>query len=156
VLALQACPASPDGIETRSCSGEAACSWGDDPRPGCRVRADCRDGTWHVLLPRCPPHAGNACPPQPAAGSACPQPEEICTAGNEQCSCRPAAPGSGAATWFCHRARSPESCPLPHPDLGTPCAAEGAECSYGDPADGTAAVRLCRDGRWVEPTTGRR
>ena len=148
---------TPPWEPTDSTFGEtvvAHCSWGDDPRPGCRTTARCQDGVWEVsaaetaacgdLLPAgcfpSPPDAATACADTATScwyddGTRCWCSE--CAGGSEYPVCQLVDPPE----WAC--AGPSATCPYPLPQAGSACTDEGTNCGL----DCGAPIR-CQDGRW--------
>jgi hypothetical protein len=134
--------------------GASDCSWGDDPRPACRVLGVCSNGAWSITEPgdacaTVPKPA--ACPSAPAAaGTACADPSlrcwyddgtdcscSACEGATEYPICRPIDPPA----WGC--ATPSRGCPNPPPQAGTACTDPNLQC-------GTSCelpIR-CVDGTW--------
>ncbi len=120
------------------------CSWGQDSRRSCRMRALCEDGAWQVTAPdpascgECPPFEpqhGEACP---AAGLQCGQCVcSACEGGDDSSECPPVDPPQ----WFCPEL--PAECPFPAAQAGSPCSVEGTECR-----ETCGEVVRCEAGVW--------
>lgn len=110
----------------------AQCSWGDDPRPQCRVSALCQqDGTWSVqdtLPDEC--EAPAAClmsPPENGTTCSSDSPNDCWYEDGTHCWCSSCQGGSGYPNcsfidppeWYC--SEPTEECPTPPPQAGTPC-----------------------------------
>ncbi|MDQ2642885.1 MAG: hypothetical protein M3020_03655 [Myxococcota bacterium] len=151
------CPAAPpaDGtpctppweVPIRPGLGEvvnAHCSWGQDTRRSCRMRALCEGGVWQVTAPE--PGSCGECPPfEPQGGQVCPAAGLQCG----QCFCSPCEGGDGSPEcppvdppqWFCPEL--PAECPFPAAQAGSRCSVEGAECGE------TCGARVrCEAGVW--------
>jgi hypothetical protein len=130
----------------------ADCSYGDDPRPQCRVTASCSSGVWQVTLPSCPaPPLPAACStPPPPVGSTCSDSTLACWyADGSRCWCSGCAGGSewplcqpiDPPQWAC--AAPPSGCPTVAPQAGSTCSTPGASCG----PDCTLPI-TCTDGIW--------
>jgi len=130
------------------------CSWGDDPRPACRVRGSCQSGAWAITQPSdscttAPKPA--ACPAAPEAdGTTCADPTlqcwyddgtvcscSACRGATEYPICQPIDPPA----WGCVKPTS--GCPNPPPQAGDACTDPNLQC-------GTSCelpIR-CVDGTW--------
>ncbi len=128
----------------------AHCSWGDDPRLGCRTLALCEDGSWQVTTPDCadplPPECG-VTPPE--AGSACADTTSSCWYDDgTRCWCSECVGGSpypvcqiaDPSQWACS---TPAAECYPAPQAGSSCTNEGVNCGL----DCSSPLR-CQDGRW--------
>lgn len=133
---------------------ESDCSWGEDPRPACRVRGVCSNGVWAITQPdeACATAPRPAtCPSAPAAaGTACTDSAlqcwyddgtvcscSACQGATEYPICRPIDPPA----WGCVTPSS--GCPNPPPQAGTTCTDPNLQC-------GTSCelpIR-CVDGTW--------
>ncbi len=117
----------------------ADCSWGDDPRPACRTRGVCANGTWSVSAPPDSCSVASkpaACPDTPAkAGAACADPTlqcsyddgtvcacSACDGGNAYPICRTIDPPA----WAC--VKPSDGCPNPPPQAGSACADPNLQC----------------------------
>jgi len=128
----------------------AHCSWGDDPRPGCRITSLCEGGIWQVTIPDC----GDLLPPEcsatpPESGSECADTAiscwyedgtrcwcSECVGGSPYPSCQYADPPQ----WAC---RTPADGCHPLPQAGSPCTEEGKNCGLD-----CSTPLSCQDGRW--------
>lgn len=146
-----ATPCNPPGRESPQV---AHCSWGDDPRPQCRILAHCEaGGTWTLTLPdsSCEaPAAGPTCREvPPATGTECSRGAADCWfASGEHCTCtgRCAADSPGrlcevVQQWQCSAPAA--GCPTQLPQAGAACSQSGLECG----PDCTMSV-ACVDGTW--------
>ena len=129
------------GAAGTACTGQLACSSGDDIAVGCRSTLACQNGTWNrpnSLFIRCGATALNACPNTlPTEGSACTLDAQLCSYPTGTCTCATgcesgidAGPCQKPTTWHCDRP-PPADCPIQAPQLGIPCAKEKTACSYG-------------------------
>ena len=141
---------------------ESECSYGDDPRPGCRTTAKCEAGAWLVSVPK-QFDDGNgaqdcATPPLPAA-CPMPTPNQMSASSDATLSCWydegtrcwcsscklgtqfPICQTVDPPQWFC--ATPATGCPALMPQAGTPCGAPGASCG----PDCTLPI-TCTDGVW--------
>lgn len=123
-------------------SGVAAhCTWGADPRPECRTRAVCEQGSWRVTLPDAScsgsllPLGCTATPPDD--GVECGEAGQRCWyADGTRCSCSECQGGSAYPTcqpidppeWKCVRA--PDGCPSVQPQAGDACTSDGSYCGF--------------------------
>ncbi|MEI8254917.1 MAG: hypothetical protein WCJ30_04515 [Deltaproteobacteria bacterium] len=144
----------PDTPVTGACTSEGLeCTYGDDPRSGCRTRLSCTSGAWQLTSPRCVPITG--CSPSPAAGTVCPNSGDVCVATDgTRCDCDycphggPACAPIPPARWFCNAPPGDANCPRTMPNLGGPCGPAGTACSYDGCGSGMAVV--CTAGIWVQ------
>jgi len=164
------CPAEPplDGApckapDTSNGPDAAQCSYGSDPRPGCRTTAVCDSGAWQVVdAPQqfddgsgpqncAAPPLPTACPmPPPNPTSACSDATLSCWYGDgTRCSCSackfgtpfPVCQTVDPPEWYC--ATPAAGCPPVIPQAGTPCSTPGASCG----PDCTLPI-TCTDGVW--------
>ena len=130
-----ACEPRPSGTTF----DQADCSWGDDPRPPCRVHGFCQSGVWSIFEPSdacaAPPKPA-ACPTAPAAnGTTCADPIlqcwyddgtlcscSACEGATEYPLCRPIDPPA----WGCVKPTT--GCPNPPPQAGTACTDPALQC----------------------------
>lgn len=126
------------------------CGYGDDPRPGCRPVAKCTASGWSSGVGACPPPPTTTCPTTiaDAEGKVCTVVGAFCAYGDRVCGCGNCfgGPCGGDAKWVCDPKNDDPSCPSKLPNLGTPCAKEGAKCVYGTCAAGNIAGRVCKGG----------
>lgn len=129
------CEPAPDGTGFDS----ADCSWGDDPRPACRIRGRCQGGVWSISEPgdSCSvPAKPAACPAAaPAASTTCSDAMlqcwyddgtvcscSNCEGGTEYPICRSIDPPA----WGCVKPH--EGCPNPPPQAGSACTDLDLQC----------------------------
>lgn len=157
------CPivAPADGSRCRpppnSFHDRAHCTWGDDPRPDCRVMALCGDdGTWIVLSPNAQACSTSPLPaacttPPPAAGATCDDVTLSCWyPDGERCWCSNCQGGTpypicqriDPPQWAC--ASPPPGCPASIPQAGSACTSPGLSCG---PSCELQVV--CSAGVWV-------
>ena len=151
-------PANGSACKALPASGttfdQAHCSWGDDPRPACRVRGFCQSGVWAITQPSdscatAPKPA--ACPAAPEAdGTTCADPMLQCWYDDGTlCSCSacqgatqyPICRTIDPPAWGCVKPTS--GCPNPPPQAGSACTDPNLQC-------GTSCelpIR-CVDGTW--------
>ncbi len=74
---------------------------------------------------------------------------DVCTYGDTICSCGCAGGFCGNPIfWQCSDPPVTPGCPAVVPNDGTPCAAEGVECNYGDVCSQSGALVQCTGGLW--------
>ncbi|HEY1534302.1 MAG TPA: Hint domain-containing protein [Polyangiaceae bacterium] len=138
------------------------CSYGDDPRPGCRTNAICDTGAWAVSTPKqfddgsgaqdcATPPLPAACPmPPPSQTSACSDATLSCWYDEgTRCWCSSCKLGTqfpvcqtvDPPQWYC--ATPAAGCPALMPQAGTPCSTPGASCG----PDCTLLI-TCTDSVW--------
>lgn len=147
------CPATAPDAGAKCDDPDRRCTYGDDPRPHCRVSATCTAGAWQIFLPKCPaptsPAVCGAAPP--LAGAACPMEGDYCVYADETicgCSgCFGGGPCMQNPVWQCTGA--PAACPPPTPNAGTACAPEKLACTYGQPCGAGGVTMDCVGGSWV-------
>lgn len=119
--------------------GQADCSWGDDPRPACRVLGFCQSGAWTITEPS----SSCATAPKPTACPSAPEPDgatcadpmlqcwyedgtlcscSACRGATEYPLCQPIDPPA----WGCVKPTS--GCPNPPPQAGTACSDPELQC----------------------------
>lgn len=145
------CPtATPAG----ACPREGLeCEYGVDPRPDCRVHAECTNGAWVVDAPECLPLPPAKCPAkqEDASGKECTPKDAVCDYAGTLCECTnctkyPVQQCSGPITWRCEAPPAAADCPSGRPRLGTTCTKEGALCVYGCEPN---MSRTCKGGNWA-------
>ncbi len=157
-----ACPASPPGsgdacsIESGTGFVAADCSWGDDPRPTCRVTALCSNGAWSVNQPPADctttPARPAACPSSEAAATgACDDPTLSCWYDDGAiCSCSSCQGGSEYP--LCQTIDPPVwACTAPDTACPSPLPQAGATCDAPDTLDCGPSCELpihCQNGVW--------
>jgi hypothetical protein len=130
------CPASMP-VAGAACTGDANCTFGDDPSLLCRPRARCAGGSWVVMpapgyctAPRDPlcPSDGPASVPQCTLGMSCFYSPRLCACRPCQCNvpgCYPSCGGQpmNTPTWDCTAAQGPGAppCPAIIPNDGARC-----------------------------------
>lgn len=130
----------------------AHCTWGDDPRPGCRTSALCDNGVWSISTPRCTPLLPAGCPTSPpASDSNCSDTSVGCWYDSStRCFCSSCMGGFSYPVcqtidpphWYCVDP-SPGACPYPLPQAGSPCDTPGLNCGL----DCSSPI-VCKDGVW--------
>lgn len=144
-------PWTPEGFDPAN----AHCSWGDDPRPGCRTLGRCTEGAWQVTTPdaqacAAPPLPPACTTPPPADQSECPDSSLSCWYDDgTRCWCSACQGGSGYPVcqvvdppqWYC--ATPAGDCPAQLPQAGAPCDIPGASCG----PDCNLTI-LCSGGVW--------
>ncbi len=146
------CPAIlPNSDE--ACAGEGVlCTYGDLARTECRSRAECINGKFQILLPKCAVPADGICAPMPNPGVECPVDAEaavcdypdgtICVCSS--CSLGPC--GAPPPHFYC--ATPSADCPMIAPNAGTPCSSEAQSCTYGFPCGPSGVQAVCKNGFW--------
>ena len=155
----QPCPADISQISSWLCTEGLTCEFGTDPRPSCRDKATCTNGTWTTTIPElCSPLPPVTCPAtrDAAAGQSCPTDGAYCAYSGLNCACTnctngPVASCSGALTWHCDAPNADPACPAAMPLLGTSCSSSGQSCTY---ACGSTGARLCKQGAWYAASGG--
>jgi hypothetical protein len=132
---------APWPSSTRISGVAAHCTWGDDPRPECRTRAVCEQGSWRVTVPvaSCSdpllPLGCAATPPDD--GVECGEAGQRCWyADGTRCSCSECEGGAAyplcqpidPPEWKCVRAA--DGCPAVQPQAGADCTNDGAYCAF--------------------------
>jgi hypothetical protein len=133
----------------------AHCSWGEDPRPQCRVRGTCVDGKWQISPADQLPCAAVPLPASclaapPVNTTPCSDATLACWYDDgTRCACSDCQSGSefpicktiDPPEWFCDQ---PEpNCPIILPQAGEPCGTEGLSCGRG-----CDLVVQCHSGVW--------
>jgi hypothetical protein len=117
------------------CEPGLTCTYGGDPRLGCRDQYSCDDnGNWLIASAACVPF--NDCldtelyAPLPSIGAACPELEDICyTESGIICSCGFCSNDcANELVWNCEQKNDP--CPHFPPNVGQPCGALEIQCGY--------------------------
>lgn len=139
------CPSEPP---SGSCQVERQnCTYGDARRRDCRTRIYCESGRWQDLSEVCPEAPAAGCPVNPTSGDPCN--EGVCEYEDGTiCECFEKGPGRPAVL-SCAKATGAPECPAMLPNIGTKCAVEALECTYGDPCLPSGARAFCRSGVWV-------
>ena len=149
------CPLSPPS-QGAACSPDGlVCGYGDDPRPQCRPRATCMNGSFQLALTGCPPRPTETCPATAVAanGQTCTTQGAYCTySGGAVCACSGClnGPCSASETWHCDAPPATAGCPRSVPNLGTPCAVPNLVCQYGSCAAADNAQRKCLNYVWID------
>jgi len=139
------------------------CEYGTATTQECDTVATCNGGRWEVVVPdmtksACQTGPASECPASFSAvpvGQHCDFYEVDCDYPQGRCACTvrqspTVTDASAQATWICP---SPGSgCPLPRPDLGTPCTGT-AECDYGTCAIPGATAQTCTAVLWTQEST---
>jgi hypothetical protein len=158
-----ACPNQPPPSGSSCSSGGSStgfaiadCSWGDDPRPGCRVGAACSNGAWSVTQPPADCAATvplpAACPQTPpAAAAGCTDPTLACWYGDGTiCNC--SACQGGTEYPICRTIDPPQwACKTPDAACPNPLPQAGAKCDAPDTLSCGPSCELpirCQDGAW--------
>jgi hypothetical protein len=151
------CPAT--ATAAGSCAGVAPgfrCTYGDDARPDCREVTQCIGGAWTPMPSAC--SMSTVCGvTQPTAGTVCSNDGTLsaaCTYGDVICLCDACAAGPCMAPptdWQCAGPPTTAGCPSVVPNDGTPCTAEGTQCTYGFVCSqfGAGAEVSCTNGLWL-------
>lgn len=132
-------PCSNDGL---------ACSYGDDPRSGCRWRYRCESGHWQTFdqpdVGVCDTLAAG-CPTSPPSGT-CAVLGDSCVYPSDGvfCGC---ATGEPTPEWKCGDVPS-APCPTLLPNEGDLCSSSST-CDYGCNVDGQGVQASCDEGVWV-------
>lgn len=145
------CPDAPP-IDGASCGASALdCGYGDDPRPDCRLRAQCVAGAWQVSKKLCDaPKDASSCPPEVDAVkmSTCAEANTFCHYPTHLCECAGYDPKY--LHWYCDPPSRSSGCPLTLPNLGISCSIDGTSCIYGSCGVDTSGARRCSGGVWVD------
>jgi hypothetical protein len=137
-----------------SCAGvpdQLRCTYGDSVRPECRDAWLCSGGSWTTTKGECfEPPAGECGATQPGTQDVCANMGDVCTYGDTICIC---GCGGGIACeppvdWECSGPPTTSGCPAAVPNDGTPCAAAGVQCNYGDVCSASGALVECTNGLW--------
>jgi len=140
-----------------------ACEYGTATTQQCDTVATCNGGRWEVVAAdmtksACQTGPASECPATFMAvpvGQHCDFYPVSCDYPQGRCACAvrqspTVTDASAQATWICP---SPDSgCPLPRPDLGTPCTGMH-ECDYGTCAIPGATAQTCTSGLWTLEST---
>jgi hypothetical protein len=158
------CPATPVANRDPCTTPGQWCSWGDDPRYGCRVHAECGN---NLRWDRTPPAGDEPCPPTvPTCPTTQMEFNQNCTGADLGLTCvfmDTAYTCTKCDGTLCFQQNQWNStpldakCPDPLPNLGDACADEGLQCDYNSCADDQAmheewasGVPLtCLDGYWT-------
>lgn len=158
------CPSSAPRAGTACSDASLLCSWGEDPRFGCRTVESCNAGKWKSVGDSCSAKEP-ACPqtrPEPADGGV-----DTCTSADLGLTCvydheaYTCAPCEGNLCFAAnHWQTQPLStaCPATEPNFGEPCAvASGTECNYNtcanDGSENFGAAMTCKGGFWTAVTS---
>src|SRR5262249_41025814 len=122
-----------------------------------RTHARCMSATgptvWSLLEPElCAPIGGDGCPPTPNASGDCAPNGLLCpyaTGAECVCSVCGMGPCSMKPAWACSPAPN-DACPASAPNTGQACSPDGKSCQYGLCGAGTAMLRVCQSGVWVD------
>ncbi len=145
----RACPRALPGVEG-ACEDGLVCTYGVDPRPECRPRAECMNGRWRRAL-------GGDCAKLTSCGKveanvACDAAESApCILnGDTYCvctGCSGAGPCSTETSWQCAPSQGDAECPQVLPNHGQACQ-QSASCSYGSCATGNSVLASCDGAEW--------
>ncbi|MGD0526465.1 MAG: hypothetical protein ABSE49_15040 [Polyangiaceae bacterium] len=155
------CPSSLPKNGSSCSDDDLLCSWGTDPRFGCREEARCNSGKWENLTYSCPSREPS-CPrsaPQPPDGG-----QNTCTTAQLGLTCAygdtayTCAPCDGTLctvdnVWF--TATLAKGCPDQVPNFGQSCSSPGTYCNYNICADDQmvdwvfGASMECEGGVWT-------
>jgi hypothetical protein len=146
------CPAVPPRAG-EMCTTGLRCSYGDDPRVGCRPRFSC-DGTWASAgEDNCPTLldcSSLAAPPKDH--DRCEMVGADCSTGPRYCRCETCTSCAGPSIWICTQPPA-APCPPVMPNDGAACEPPGLSCSYGAcPVPG--GVMTCVENRWKQTAGG--
>ncbi len=146
------CPAmAPNGNEPCAPNG-LLCTYGDFARTECRMRAECVDGKFQVILAKCAVPPDGVCTATPSPGTECSANSEgfvcdypdgtLCVCSS--CSLGPCSPPP--PHFFC--ATPMADCPNVAPNAGTACLNNGQSCTYGFPCGPSGVTTTCENGVW--------
>jgi hypothetical protein len=157
------CPKSAPRAGSTCSDASLLCSYGTDPRFGCRDILACDSGTWTAV--------GDACSKtEPTCPRTAPKPEDggvdTCSSADLGLSCVYAheaytcAPCQGNLCFTSNRWLTqslPTACPATVPNFGQACTApSGTRCNYNtcasDGADDLGAAVTCTGGFWMQAT----
>jgi hypothetical protein len=144
-------PCPPSAPTTNSCAGVPngfRCTYGDSVRPDCRVEWSCLGGQWLTQNGSCGqgPCAGS----EPATGTVCTNMGDVCVYGDSICECGCGGGFCGMPVdWQCSGPPTTPGCPAVVPNDGTPCSANGLQCTYGNVCMQSSAMVSCKNGLWL-------
>lgn len=164
------CPAQAPAQGTPCTTAGLTCEFGGTG-PGllCSTSAACNgepSPKWFVnaASPSCVPDRGHnpsACPATFGAladGSACPSGVSSgCVYDEGLCGCTTCSGDGGTQQqWSCKVYPKPAGCPEPRPPVGSGCATENQQCSYGGLCSVLSGLPslLCEDGHWTRQAMG--
>jgi len=163
VAARSPCPLSAPGPGSACSDAGLLCSWGEDPRFGCRKVEACNAGKWQsvgdscsAMEPSCPKSR-----PEPADGGVdtCSSADLglTCVYSHEAYTCAPCEGNLCFAANHWQTQALPTACPVTEPNFGEACAApSGTECNYNtcanDGSEDFGAAMTCKGGFWTAYT----
>ncbi len=154
------CPSARPPNGTACAQEDLLCSWGSDPRFGCREEARCESGAWVNLTDACPP-LPRKCPANaprlPDGGTTeCLGLGITCAYGDEAYTCATCKGGlciAGPPQW--QTSTLAAGCPDIVPNFGDACSVSGTYCNYNICAGDFhekwvfGAAMECEKGLWV-------
>jgi hypothetical protein len=151
-VGTSSCPGS-EPTEGASCAGapaELRCTYGASVRPECRSVWLCTAGSWTTTHSACAPTGNDCGTTEPAPQTVCTTMGDLCVYGDSICYC---GCGGGPACispidWKCADPPTTPGCPAVVPNDGTPCTADGVQCTYGTTCTPSGAQLSCTGGRW--------
>ena len=162
---LNGCPASAPQTGVSCATQGLQCTWGTDPRFGCRTESVCTTAGWQTTTPSCsqPPPSCPRTEPVPNTQQCSNASEGLtCMYGHQAFTCADyngdlfvIKNGQPEKIWWSGGPQA-STCPTSVPNLGSSCTVEGETCNYGgcfhDPANPTVhgAKVTCTNGRWQE------
>jgi hypothetical protein len=155
------CPASAPRPDSACGTASLLCSYGSDPRFGCRDVLSCNSGKWasvgdtcSKVVPTCPRAALRS----DGGLDACTGAELglTCVYADEAYTCAPCEGNLCRAESYWQTQSLPTACPASVPNFGQACTSPGARCNYNTCAnDGAAnygAAMTCTTGFWAATT----
>lgn len=155
------CPAAAPDTGSGCSEAGLICSWGEDPRFGCRTIESCISGQWASVgdscssrEPLCPREA-----PPPADEGVAPCGEAdlgiTCVYGQQAYTCAPCEGYLCRNASFWQTTPLTSICPATLPNFGEPCGApDGTVCNYNQCAKSETAVYgaslSCSAGAWTQ------
>jgi hypothetical protein len=155
------CPAIAPTTGSECSEAGLICSWGEDPRFGCRTIQSCIGGQWASVGDSCPsrePFCPRA-PPAPAGAGVAPCGEAdlgiTCVYGGQAYTCAPCEGYLCRNASFWQTTALTSVCPATLPNFGEPCdAPDGTVCNYNQCAKSESAVYgaslSCASGSWTQ------
>ena len=155
------CPALAPNAGSECSEAGVICSWGEDPRFGCRTIESCISGQWASVGDSCSSREPLCSRSAPASADAAPAPcgeadlGITCVYGEQAYTCAPCEGYLCRNASFWQTTALTSECPGTLPNFGEPCGApSGTICNYNQCAKSESAVYgaalSCISGAWTQ------